>query len=340
MKAFLIRPVLAAVLAAGAWQGASAQNVLRPSDSKTVEVIGLEDWTLAMLQDSVRKYGDGVPLDSYACAQVLRGRLGFADASVQRTRMVGPGPAREYVAVSVVEPTDSVRVRRRAVGRDTLGFPRGWEGMETLLRRHGIVGFALVNGLREGSPEVREDSAAVRRAWAFVNGQQTADGYTFAARVLDAHPNYHARVLAAAILREAPADDALLYTLLRAMRDDVDMVGNLAGPIAARMAAQRPGFDWAPAAADVHAMLNGTALYSLNDLLRALSASGVDGRMAAPFLAGGGHAVLARLGSEEPRMWAGAHRLLVALRGEDLGRDPAAWRAWIDSLAPVAAGGN
>jgi hypothetical protein len=171
-----------------------------------------------------------------------------------------------------------------------------------------------------------------------VDGLQAPDGYAYAARVLESHPNRHARLLAAAVLRAAPADDALLYTLVRAMRDEADIVGSIAASTVARMAEARRGVDWSPVIDDVRALLDGSALYTLDPMMRALALSGVDGRWAAPFLAGGGHAVLARMEAEDRRMWAGAHTLLVALRGEDLGRDPAAWRAWVESLGGAGNG--
>ncbi|HST58013.1 MAG TPA: hypothetical protein VLK84_04985 [Longimicrobium sp.] len=336
----MFRPLLALVLTVGVCGAASAQNVLRLPGNKTVEVIGLEDWTVPMLQDSLRKYADGVTLDSHACAGVLRFHLGFADASVQTQIVIMGSDTTEYVAVSVVEPADSGRVRRRAVGRDSVGFPAEYAGIEGLMRWHRGVGFALVNDLREVPPMIQDDSAAVRQAWALVDAQRRPEGFALAARVLESHPNYHARILAATILRGAPAEDALLYTLVRAMRDEVDMVGNIASPVVARMAAERRDLNWTPVVADVHALLNGSSLYALEEVMQAAVASGADGRYAAPFLAGGGHAVLARLHAEDERTWGGAHRLLVALRGEDLGRDAAAWQAWIDSLGAAPRGGE
>ena len=336
---FRMIPLLAAVVLTFSVCGAaSAQNVLRLPGNKTVEVIGLEDWTVPMLQDSLRKYAEGVTLDSHACAAVLRFQLGFADAAVHTQVMIMGSDTTEYVSVSVVEPADSGRVHRRAVGRDSVGFPAEYAAIEELMRRHRGVGFALVNDMREVPPMIQDDSAAVRQAGALVDAQRRPEGFASAARILESHPNYHARILAATILREAPAEDAFVYTLVRAMRDEVDMVGTLAAPVAMRMAAERRDLDWMPVAADVHALLNGSSLYGLDEVMQATVASGADGRHAAPFLAGGGHAVLARLRAEDERMWGSAHRLLVALRSEDLGRDAAAWQAWIDSLGAAPSG--
>jgi hypothetical protein len=94
----------------------------------------------------------------------------------------------------------------------------------------------------------------------------------------------------------------------------------------------RRGVDWTPVVEDVRALLDGSNLFVLDALIRALVESGVDRRWAVPFLAGGGHAVLARMAAADRRMWMPAHALLVALRGQDLGRDPAEWVRWAASL--------
>lgn len=308
----------------------AAQNVLRLPE-KTVEVIGLENWTIPMLQDSLRKYADGVTLDSHACAAVLQQKLRFADAAVQSFIVVGQD---EYVAVSVVEPADSGRVRRRRLGFDTLTFRPGWESVGTLVRRNGRAMHAALQGdsRRSVPPFAVADSVEVRRVWAFFDAQRTPEGYAAARQVLDSDPNFYDRVLAAAILARAPADDATLHTLMRAMLDEADVVAQLASESLRRMVRERGTMDWAPLAPQVHALLNGTGLYQLDNTIQALLASGVDGRWAAPFLAGGGNAVLARLDAENPRMSGPAHQLLVALRGEDLGTGSSAWRDWVASL--------
>jgi hypothetical protein len=329
-------PVL--VLVWGGRAGAGAAHAQRAPyeptilhlPGKTVEVIGLEDWTVPMLQDSLRRYAEGITLDSHACAAVLRQRLGFADAAV--VSFATTGDTTVYVAVSVVEPADSARVRRRTVGRDTLGFPPGWEAAGALLRRDSGARWALSNGVRELPTTIPRDSAALVQLWAFVDRVRDSAEYASAARVLESHPNLYARLLAAAVLRNAPADERLLYALVRAMRDDAGIVSVVAASAIARMAPEIHGVDWTPVVEDVHALLDGSNLFVLDALMGALVALGVGRRWAVPFLAGGGHAVLARMAAEDRRMWIPAHALLVALRGADLGRDPAAWVRWAESL--------
>jgi hypothetical protein len=50
--------------------------------NKTIEVVGLEHWTVKMIQDSLDKYSPGDSLQSHACAAILRYKLHFADAAV------------------------------------------------------------------------------------------------------------------------------------------------------------------------------------------------------------------------------------------------------------------
>lgn len=325
-----IPPLIGCALSLLGCRSAFAQTVLH-LPGKTVEVIGLEDWTVPMLQDSLRRYAEGITLESHACAAVLRERLGFADAAV--VSFAGTGDTTVYIAVSVVEPADSARVRRRTVGHDTLGFPPGWEAAGTLLRQDGGARWALSNDVRELPLTIPHDSMALRQLWAFVELLRDSVGYASAARVLESHPNLYARLLAAAVLRNAPADERLLYALVRAMRDDAGIVSVVAASAVARMAGELRGVDWTPAVEDVHALLDGSNLFVLDALMAALVESGVDRRWAVPFLAGGGHAVLARVAAEDRRMWIPAHALLVALRGQDLGRDAAAWQGWSDSLS-------
>jgi hypothetical protein len=308
----------------------AAQNVLRVP-GKTVEVIGLERWTVPMLQDSLRRYGGGVTLDSDACAGVLRENMGFPAAAVTTFHVAGRD---EYVAVSVVEPASRARVRRRNVGGDTVALRAGWETAGTIIRRtpRALHGALLGDRTRTIPPFAAADSAEIRTLWAFMDAQRTPAGYAAAVDVLATDPTVYDRLLAGVVLQSAPAEDAILHALVRAMLDDSDHVAQMASRALERLAKDRQGIDWAPVAGELHALLDGSNLFELEETMSALVESGVDGRWAAPLLAGGGHAVLARMEAESPLMWRPAHRLLVALRGEDLGRDPAAWRAWIASL--------
>ncbi|HEX8395748.1 MAG TPA: hypothetical protein VF665_25570 [Longimicrobium sp.] len=333
-----MNPTVRAALLAGALLAASAPaaaqaNVIR-IPGKVVEVIGLEEWTVAMLQDSLRAHGE-VSLDSHACAAVLQEKLGFPVATSSSYRFAGDTV--EHVVVTLVEPGAAARVRRLKLGADTLTLVPEWGAARGALGRWAGVFLTAVqmNDARDPLPEpFRKDSAGFRLAWAFLDAHGTAADRALARRVLRADSGMYSRVIAASLLGRAPAEatDGDWHAAVRATRDTEDRVAAAAGMSLAALARAPRRVDWAPAVNDVHAVLDGASLWHLDEVMAALVASGADSRWAAPFLAGGGHAVLARLQSSSPRVRGPAHRLLVALRGEDLGADEAAWRAWVGSL--------
>jgi hypothetical protein len=83
----------------------------------------------------------------------------------------------------------------------------------------------------------------------------------------------------------------------------------------------------------VHAILDGTSLFQLESLAELLTDRPEIGpQHASPFLRNGGEMLLNYLASEQPTLSLPARRLLVKLRGSDLGTDVAAWRRWIAGL--------
>src|SRR5258708_978326 len=78
--------------------------------------------------------------------------------------------------------------------------------------------------------------------------------------------------------------------------------------------------------------LDGPARRALPAIATAIARTGGAPRDARPYLAGGGEMLTAYIESANPDLSEPAHRLLVALRGSDLGTDPEPWRAWIRTL--------
>jgi hypothetical protein len=92
--------------------------------------------------------------------------------------------------------------------------------------------------------------------------------------------------------------------------------------------------DWKPAAADLHALLDGAGLFALGQALDALVATSVEPRLARSLLRRGGHGVLMFAGSATPWARGPAHRFLRVVSGRDFGGDLAAWKSWIAGLKP------
>jgi hypothetical protein len=91
--------------------------------------------------------------------------------------------------------------------------------------------------------------------------------------------------------------------------------------------------DWAPAEADLAAVLHGTNPFAFLELVRALSVTSVDRAMAVALLGhGGGRLLLAHLDARHDAEHAAAHALLVQLSGQDFGDSAAQWQLWLGTL--------
>ncbi|MBB4638842.1 hypothetical protein [Longimicrobium terrae] len=322
--------LLAGAVLAGAAPANAQPNVVRVP-GKVVEVLGLEDWTVPMLEEALRRKGE-VSLASHACAVALQ-QIGFPAATSSTTMTMGDTV--EYVTLTLVEPADSVRVRRLYLPDDTTSVRQEWSGLPARLRTQpGRYKDALEMMAWEGHlPDMsRRDSLEIQRVWDFWKSHGTPADLALARRVLAADSGMLNRVVAASLLAYGPATDEVLHQLMHSVREQNDIVSGMAAYSLTTLARTPRRVDWAPAVDDIHAILRGTSLWNLDEVMNALVATGADSTHAARFLAGGGEAVLARLDSRSEDVSGPARRFLTALRGEDLGADPAAWRAWVASL--------
>jgi hypothetical protein len=91
--------------------------------------------------------------------------------------------------------------------------------------------------------------------------------------------------------------------------------------------------DWSPVVADLKATLHGTNLFTYNELVRTLAATGVSPSLAAELLGhGGARLLLACLRAQHADEHDAAHALLAQLRAADLGTDAGQWETWLSTL--------
>lgn len=313
--------------------------------NKQVEVLGLRRWTLAMIQDSLDKYAPGENLASHACAAVLRYKLGFADAAsntfTDQSVKDAAGRPLQRVTVSVIEPQDSARVRSRFVPQDSTSPYEPWARVRELVRKHPqSVSLALQLGPRFQADTMAwflasfsDDSAGMRAAWLFQSSYASDVDFEAARHLLEKSPDIFTRVSAVLVLGGFGGRDATVHALVGAMLESDGYVKGFAGSALEAVTRDYPRkVNWKPVAPAVHAMLDGTSLFQMGSMLAALGASQVDTSYAAPFLANGGRMLLNYFQSAQPRNRDPARRLLIVLRGQDLGHDVETWRAWISSL--------
>lgn len=307
---------------------------------KTIEIVGLERWTPAMIQDSLDRYSPGDSLQSHACAAILRYKLHFADAVAEDFVPQTPDTT-EYILVGVVEPQDSSRVHYRTVSTDfdTLGVQPQWAPLVRLIRHDSFafqvaVNFYFQRSDSSGIPSyARSDSAAIHEVWTYLATHRMSDDVARARTALRHDPDVLDRMAAAATLLNGSQNDSTWWSLMNAELESDGFARATANQVLSSFATNRPRrVNWMPVSSTLHAILDGTDLSSLSTVMRVLVKTGARPEWASTLLRGGGHALLAYAGAEAPAARKPALALLRALRGEDLGTDLGAWRTWIESL--------
>jgi len=313
-------------------------NDMLETPTARLELIGLKRWTLAMIQDSLARYAPGDSLTSHACAAILRGKLGFADAAVQYYAPGFGGNIKGYFAVPIVEPQDSARVRYRARPRDSVPDRADWAAALAVFREHNQVFQSAIHRPPFLLGRMHPDSVEPRLALArplleFLREHRTEADRRTALWTLGHDRNVHQRAVAAVVLAGFAGNDDIWWALADALRDPDGMVSGTASQVLSTLAqgAARP-VDWAPATDAVRAVLDGTDLFAHDILLEVLAATKVAPGLAPALLRGGSELVLAKLRSQDPSGAHAAHRFLMQISGHDFGQDAAAWENWVRSL--------
>jgi hypothetical protein len=329
---------LATLYAIAGATSASAQAAPRIAlpDGRTLEVLGLRRWTVAMIQDSLARYAPKDSLQSHACAAVLRYTLGFADAA--STTFIGPdGTSR--VVVAVREPQDSARVHFRLVKLDSLHPRVSWRVATAVMqRRPDIFWPAIQHYLKhDGSAaptwRSRADSTKAAALVGFLSARTSPNDFRTARRVIGASSNMYDRAIAALILANFPQRDEAWWALAETLREVDGPTRGVAAETLDAMSRRHPRrVQWTPVASGIHAMLDGTSLYMVPTLLEVLARTQAGPTDAVAFLHNGGDMVVRYLDSGEPSLASRSRALLVQLHGGDLGSSAQAWREWITTL--------
>lgn len=326
--------------------------------SRVVEVIGLRRWTVDMIQDSLGKYAPNQTLDSAGVATILRQQLHFVDAAVDTSVQVFDENEATQITVAVREPQDTGRVHFLPQTLDTIPRVAEWKAIGARLAGHDSHLLRVVANRHFDGPlrdvidssapahpvtnrvgyayDTPEDSVDARQTLEALAKRTSPADFATAVTTLDHSTSLPDRIVAVFVLANFPARDSAWQVLMRAAVGHAQAADAwLAGRAIAGMAERYPrAVAWQPVAPLIHDVLDGTALMSLPSIAGALARTGAGPRDASAYLAGGGEMLVAYLESANPDLNEPAHRLLVTLRGSDLGGDPDPWRAWIRTLSP------
>lgn len=314
----------------------SAQVVRTPEGE--VEFIGLERWTIPMIQDSMAVHAPGEPLGQ--CAAVLR-RLGFVSAEALSTEAAD---GQQRTIVTVVEPHRAARIRLRTLSGDSLPDVPAWAEGIALFNEHNLAFQSAIQwrrialqrdsvALAQVRPWFGERIAAMEEVWQFLDQHRSPADLEQALHALAADRNGTNAMVAAAILTNFPEEPRALWALVDAQRDSREYVAATASQaMRGLLVGEERVVDWQPATASLRALLEGTNVFVLNELLAALTSTRISPELAPVLLRdGGADLVLARLRTQHEGTRRVARAFLVQVSGADHGDDPSAWRAWLRS---------
>jgi hypothetical protein len=318
--------------------GASALGQQIETPAGIVEFVGLHQWTIQMIQDSMKVHAPGQPLGH--CAAVLRA-LGFPSA--QSLYMTSP-EGRSSTLVILVEPKDSSRVRYRRLPTRARAAIKAWGPAYGILRNdvaayqsgaqhfgiHATGDSAREHLILQSSPE---DSAQIRSFWRFLEGSRNAQSADLAEHTLLKDANVENRMVAAAVLGAQRGRVGAWYALVKGLRDPDERVAAAAemGLTSLLAGAQSP-VDWRPALTDTRAILDGTNVLALKTTLLVLTKTKINPMLAPALLREDGGLVMDLLGSRSSAHSSAAHEFLIWLAGKDFGPSPDNWKMWLQRV--------
>ncbi len=312
-----------------------------------VEILGLQQWSLQMLRDSVRSRVPGMELHDAACMVVLRDSLGFADALVNSLHFAtsDDSPVEKFLVIKLVEPQERMRVQWLQTRRDTFTVLRPdyapiilaatdtsgglWIGrIMWPLQFYGRGPQARKEAVASAPASIRADA---ERLWSFLEGRRTEADWHRARRVLRRDGQYANRLMAASVLGNFPERDSTWYALTEALRDPNEAVRDA---VAAVLQAFPPRtLDWAPQVETLRLLMGGTNVGATQQVIEMLARTQVSPSLAGPLLRQNTYWILTHLRAGYPGAAPAARALLVQLNGGvDLGPEAAQWNEWVGTL--------
>lgn len=314
----------------------SAQVILDTPKSR-IEIIGLHRWTLQMIEDSLAAYSPMDSLTGHACAAILRGKLHFADASVNTFIGFPTRDAKQYVAITVVEPQDSMRIHYKPFRYDSLPSRATWAEAFAVLRSQPRVAQQAIQTPAFFADKLAADDSAkfasVEALHDLIARSRTNADFELARHVLETDSAYANRAIAAILLVNFANRDAAWWSLVDALRDPVGIVSSTAAQVLGTMTLRAPRrVDWAPMASRLRYVIDGTNLFAFDPLVQTLTATEIEPALAPALLAGGGDLVRAKLQSSAPNVRDGVVALLARLSGLPVTTDGSAFSEWMNTL--------
>lgn len=307
-----------------------------------VEFIGLEEWTASELFKAIQETSPGTKF--HACAAVMKSELDFADAAAMGfIDSFGDGSWQGYTVVVGVE--DSSGVRYRTAGSETLDLPDAWQEVQAIAEEDFST-LATVAWLHLFAPNDEETARSVAEQlgasgekfdemWTPVktlveNADETTD-HQLALEVLETDASWSARVVATIVLGHNPDNDSSWHGLTNSLIDTATQVRDTAQKLIDGLiqSEQSKPVQWSEVRETLLALFSGTYPFALNDILETLVSTGIDPEFGRELAREAPDLLLAYAGAEHEKFGKPAQDFLVAVSGEDFGRDVEAWAEWL-----------
>jgi hypothetical protein len=302
-----------------------------------IEFIGLERWKASALLDAIQQTAPDQPI--HACAATMKGELGFADAGVFGYLASTTSGSERYTVIIGIE--DRARVRYRTAGSETIALPQSWQTLRSVadedLRALGMAREWF--DLRQDPETARKfaelfdaDLAAIEPVWELIAALDGERDRLLARKILTDDASWVSRAIAATVLLNFGEDETAWHDLVAATIDPHGQVSGAAASVLRNLARMERGraVRWDAAREPIAAVLDGTNPFAFQEVVRALTATGIEPALGKQLIREAPDLLLAHVDAEHQSTRESAIDLLKAVSGEDFGADREAWSKWLD----------
>ncbi len=300
------------------------------------EVLGLQNWSLQRLLDTLAVKAPGLSVDR--CAAKLQD-LGFPDAAVHRYY---DNDGQFYSVVTIIEPAFSRFVKYKKTNADTLPLLEDWKKIVELrdqypiefqygLLKYQILSRAQLDTIKFSNHIHKEK---IFELWDFLQSHNSETDKELAIWVLNKDGNYLNRIAATTILINFFDRDLTWWSLVDAMRDMDARVRDNAEIIMRSFAGRDARkINWQPARYSLTCLLNGTNLFVFKTLLETFSKIKIpDNVLRRVFKQSKAFLVLSYLKANREEEHTLAHNFLTNSFNKDFGLDVKKWENYIEEF--------
>lgn len=275
------------------FQSTDEPNIFKNKEGATIEYLGMQSWTAAEIQDSLKSLAPNRPVS--ACMAVLKQNLGFADSMVMG--YYKPDSGSMYTVVTVLEDDNSSNlIQLPEKEKPTIGK---WVGSLDLtdqknknLLSNGLQFFGKEDNLltldttsiRKSSFFTDEDAEFFTEFYNHIKNQGSKEDKTLAHKTIQDDGNVLNRILASVVLLNFENTDDDMYLMLEQMRSENSQISQFSATVLNIMTQNKSNIDWSGASKSIYALLAGTNLHNFRTTINVLTNTNISPSLAGEIL--------------------------------------------------------